>query len=306
MFLNLMKWFQIKPPKPHCYNTTCLQSKFFPLGKHCLYLIKIGFYYAKKVDNNYYANLIVKICKKHLNIKDITVKEVLKDLYLSSKFGPYFKYRNIKGFLGRSILFSMINRLFWASGLLIYLNRSHNINVDLSRYQMRINWLLNLDLHFSALNLVEIVFLIGIILRIFLLLYIWRTLSDRRLSIYNLNSNLLLKLNSNQKLYFYIGVVMFGLLSRLGILTRILFYYLIVSNLNIIPSFFKIPVIFVFVEYILNQFLNICGFEYYYPLDILKKKMQIFYNRIYSILIEFKDFILTSNFIRSIMDFFTK
>lgn len=72
---------------------------------------------------------------------------------------------------------------------------------------------------------------------------------------------------------------MFSLLSRLGVFSRILIYYLIVSNLNIIPSFIQIPAIFVFVENILNLFLNSCGFtqESPYPLDRLVNKMTKIY-----------------------------
>ena len=73
--------------------------------------IKLGYYYAKKVDTHYYANLICKIIKKHLNIKDTTPGNVMSDLYSSTKFGPFYHYRNIQGFIKRSILFSQINRI---------------------------------------------------------------------------------------------------------------------------------------------------------------------------------------------------
>lgn len=285
IFINLTKRLQITSPKPHSYNTVCLQSGILFTWGDTWSSIKIGFYYANKVDNFYYANLIVKLCKKHLNIKDITTTEVLKDLYSSTKFGPYYYYRIIKGFLDTSIFFSMVNRLFWGSGLLIYLNRNPNLNVDLSKYKMDWNQISNIlfewDLpgNFSALNVVEIVFLTSMLLKIFRLLLIWYTLSDRRVSIYHTKSNLLPKLNPKQRFYFFIGVVMFSLLSRLGVFSRILIYYLIVSNLNIIPSFIQIPAIFVFVENILNLFLNSCGFtqESPYPLDRLVNKMTKIY-----------------------------
>ena len=73
--------------------------------------IKIGYYYANKVNNHYFANLIYKIIKKHLNIKEITPGMVLSDLYSSTSFGPLYHYRNIRGFINRSILFSQIKRI---------------------------------------------------------------------------------------------------------------------------------------------------------------------------------------------------
>lgn len=52
--------------------------------------IRIGYIYAKKIDNHYYAKLIVKICKNHLNIKGISVSDVMADLYKSTKWGRLF------------------------------------------------------------------------------------------------------------------------------------------------------------------------------------------------------------------------
>ena len=40
--------------------------------------IKIGYYYANKVNNHYFANLIYKIIKKHLNYELLGI-----DIYLS-------------------------------------------------------------------------------------------------------------------------------------------------------------------------------------------------------------------------------
>jgi hypothetical protein len=75
-----------------------------------LALIKLGFYYGMKIDIHYYANLIVKICKKHLDLKEITAGHVMSDLYSSTKFGRLYHYRNIKGFINRNILFSLIRK----------------------------------------------------------------------------------------------------------------------------------------------------------------------------------------------------
>ena len=77
--------------------------------------MKIGFICAKKIDNHYSANLIVKLCKKHLKIKDITTGDVLRDLHSCTKFGPIFKYRKFKGFMDSSILFSIEKNIFHLS-----------------------------------------------------------------------------------------------------------------------------------------------------------------------------------------------
>lgn len=73
--------------------------------------IRLGFYLAKKKDNFYYANLIVKILKKDLDIKEITTAQAMSELYSSTKGGPIYIYRKIKGFLSRSIIFSMLKKI---------------------------------------------------------------------------------------------------------------------------------------------------------------------------------------------------
>ena len=96
-------------------------------------LIKIGFIYAKKIDNHY-ANLIVKLCKKHLKIKDITTADVLHDLNSSTKFGPVFKYRKLKGLMNSSLLIWIEKKIFTVSGLRIYLHRNPDIKFPLEKY----------------------------------------------------------------------------------------------------------------------------------------------------------------------------
>ena len=47
----------------------------------------------------------MKLCKKHLNLKDIESKDVRSDLYYCTKFGPVYYHRNIEGYMNRSLLF---------------------------------------------------------------------------------------------------------------------------------------------------------------------------------------------------------
>ena len=97
--------------------------------------IRLGYYYANKVDNTYFASLISKIIKKHLNLKKkITKEEIIKDLYYSTWYGPLYYYRKIQGFINRSILFSLIKRITWISSFLIFLNRTDNLRINLGMY----------------------------------------------------------------------------------------------------------------------------------------------------------------------------
>lgn len=240
-------------------------KKIFNLKYPRLAAIKIGYYYTKKIDNHYYANLIASMCKKHLNIQ-INPGEVMSDLYSSTKFGPVYYYRNIMGFIGRSMLFSLIKKIHWGSGLFIYLNRNHNIGVDLNEYRCDsdilksiLDWM-HLSDELSILNIIEFVFIICTILSLFeIFLKLW-TISDRRVSIYNKGSNLLSKLSSGQKFYFRLGVFMFSLFSRWQILGQLIFGYLILCQLQLI-SFIKINVIFEFIDYILDNIFKLCGFK---------------------------------------------
>ena len=105
---------------------------------------------------------------------------VLSDLYSSTSFGPLYHYRNIRGFINRSILFSQIKRITWISGLLIFLHRTHNLKINLGMYL--VSWW---SVEISALNLVESFLILGLILRLFeLVLKLW-TIRDRHLSIFN-------------------------------------------------------------------------------------------------------------------------
>lgn len=225
-------------------------------------LIKIGFIYAKKIDNHYYANLIIKLCKKHLKIKDITTTDVLQDLYSSTKFGPFFNYRNIKGFMNSSMFFWVEKNLFLVSGFMIFLHRNNKIDFSLSMYMMDFTKCNLITPYLSALDFVEFLFLLGIILRILSLLHLWNSISDRRVSIHNSKSKLLTKLNSKQRFYFFLGVILYSLFTRLGIISKVLIYYLVICNLNITPLYIDIGAIFVFIPKLLDFFFNLCGFTH--------------------------------------------
>lgn len=232
-----------------------------------LAVIKIGYYYAKKIDNHYYANLITKICTRSLGI-NITSSEVMSDLNLSSKFGPLYHYRNITGFIGRSILFSLIKKIHWGSGLLIYLNRNHNLKINLSEYISDpgifkyILSLMHLPNELSILNIMEFVFIMCTIFRLFEILLKFWSISDRHTSIFNVKKeyNLLSKLSKDQMFYFRLGVTIFVLSSKLQILGQIFFGYLILCQLTLI-WFIKIDVIFSFIDDVLDYTLKFFGFK---------------------------------------------
>lgn len=166
--------------------------------------------------------------------------------------------------------------------MLIFINRNPNVEIDLSKYIVDLTFFSNVVFNYlpdklSALVVVEFVFLISMVFRIFNLLLRWFTLSDRRVSIYHTKSNLLPKLTTNQKFYFSIGVIIYNLFSRLGILIRLISYYLIVSNLEILLPFIKIPAIFVFVGKFLDLFLNLCGFTQENLLETWVNKLKKIY-----------------------------
>lgn len=255
-----------------------------------LSLIRLGYYYSKKIDNHYYASLIVSICKKHLDIKNITPGDVLSDLYSSTKFGPVYYYRNITGFMGRSMLFSLIRKIHIGSGLLIFLNRNYNLKIDLNNYVLDretykyiqdsdifkfISSFINLPDELSILNIIEFVFFMCLILILFrVLLKLW-TIPDRRVSIFNANkgSNLLAKLSRGQIFYFRLGVTIHSIVTRLQAYGQLIFGYLILCQLDL-TSFIKIDGIFEFIDYILENIIKFWGFKNkkeYYLFDKLKK-----------------------------------
>ena len=83
---KIFKWFY----KPFCY-------------------FKLGYLYAKKLDNKSQANKISKLCKRI----DITIdpKDVLSDLYFCSLKGSIFKYRKFL-LIKKSWFFSLIKNIF--------------------------------------------------------------------------------------------------------------------------------------------------------------------------------------------------
>lgn len=167
------------------------------------YSIKIGFIYAKKVDNHYYANMIVNIAKKHLNIKDVTTADVLHDLNWSTKFGQLFGYRKFKGWIDSSIPLCIGNKIFTFCGLMIYIHRNPNIELPLNMYYMDgVSWSTIMNYDLNSLNIIEWIFLIGIVSRLYVLYRLWLTIYDRRLSILNQDPILLTKLNTKQKFFF--------------------------------------------------------------------------------------------------------
>ena len=180
---------------------------------------------------------------------------VLSDLYSSTSFGPLYHYRNIRGFINRSILFSQIKRITWISGLLIFLHRTHNLKINLGMYLVS-GWSVDI----SALNLIESFLILGLILRLFeLVLKLW-TIRDRHLSIFNKPTNLGPKLSESQKFYFRLGVAIYSVSSRLKIIGQVIFIYLILCQLDLISSFIRVDQFFDFIDYILDYILKLWGF----------------------------------------------
>lgn len=171
--------------------------------------------------------------------------------------GAVFFFRKIKGFMERSIILSLIKKLQKGSGLLIYLNRNHNLKFDLKEYTLSSEYFTG---ELSVLNILEALFILGAILKLFeILLVLWSS-SDRSVSVLNVKPKLCEKLSSRDLFYFKIGVYIFGPFAWLQALGQIIFGYLILGLLELI-SFIRIDVIFESFDYILNSIFKLCGFN---------------------------------------------
>ena len=218
--------------------------------------IRLGYYYANKADGHYFANRVCKILQKDLNIKDITPAMVMSDFYSSTKFGPLYYYRNIRGFLKRSILFFLIRIIIWIGGLFIFLHRTHNLSIDLDKYSVSL-WSVEL----SALTLMESFCILHLVLWFGqLVLKLW-TIRDRHVSIYNVKTNLLPRLSKSQRFYFRLGVAIYSVSSRLIIIGQVIFIYLLLCQLDLISPFIKVDQVFEFIDYISDYTLKSWGFE---------------------------------------------
>ena len=163
----------------------------------------------------------------------------MSDLYSSTKFGPLYHYRNIRGFINRSILYSLIKRVTLISGLLIFLHRTQNLRIKLDMYLLSV-WSVEL----SALNLIESFLIIGLILRLFELVLRFWTIRDRHVSIFNVKTNLLPRLSGSQMFYFRLGVAIYNVSSRLRIIGQVISIYLILCQLGLISSFIRVDQFF--------------------------------------------------------------
>lgn len=234
--------------------------------------IRLGFYLAKKKDNFYYANLIVKILKKDLDIKEITTAQAMSELYSSTKGGPIYIYRKIKGFLSRSIIFSMLKKIHWITGILLLLNKNKHINLGLDNYKSNSDIVrsiltrMYLSDETSILNITEYVFFFCMIIVLLeILLKLW-TIPDRRVSIFHANKkegsiSIYDKIPGNYKFYFHLGILMYSLFTRLQALGKITLGFLMVSQLGFIYPFVENWWIFELISTILSDFFDLLGFE---------------------------------------------
>lgn len=234
-------------------------KNFFNIIYSPIALIKIGFYYCNKRDNSYFCNLISNINKKYLGLKKKTSEgldkinpdDIRKDLYSSSHKGSLYKFRGIKGYLSRSILFYLIKKTHWITGLFLFLNRTPNLNINLNEYtNYSVFWFDKL----SILDIMEFIFIIGTISKIFeILLDLW-VIPDKKSSVFNPNYPIFyLGLSRNQKIYFHLGVFLSGLLALLGVLSKLIFIYLILCQINLISPYIMTYSIFEFIAYILDN-----------------------------------------------------
>ncbi len=135
--------------------------------------------------------------------------------------------------------------------MFLFLNRTPNLNINLNEYtNYSVFWFDKL----SILDIMEFIFIIGTISKIFeILLDLW-VIPDKKSSVFNPNYPIFyLGLSRNQKIYFHLGVFLSGLLALLGVLSKLIFIYLILCQINLISPYIMTYSIFEFIAYILDN-----------------------------------------------------
>jgi hypothetical protein len=187
---------------------------------------KLGYYYSKRNSNENYIKLVRKSLKKinNLNIEKSNIK---LDLEYYPELGNYSKYKKLKNCLYKWKVLFINNCINKFCLILIILYRSKHLSIDLAKYFFN---------DFSALSIVETIFLITILIKLFLLIREFLTLIFIYKDIFYSNLNqykCLPEFTLVQKRFFTLGIYIYILLIQLKIVITIIIYYYFVCHLDI-------------------------------------------------------------------------
>lgn len=194
----------------------------------------------------------------------------MQDLNYCTKFGRLYYYRKIKGNTQNSLFLFLLKNMTFFSGYCLYLHKTNNVKFNLSKYILTLNgpykntnFFKFLPDEISALNIFEFVFILGLIIKLLDIFLKFWTLSDRRLSILNVDSDkykLIPKLSGVQKVFFRLGINKYNISSMLKSTLQLIFGYFILCQLEL-TSFLTIESFFTSIDYYLDYSIRLGGFE---------------------------------------------